>query len=215
MKQSKRQQRLQSKGIKNTNAKKMHYVKFRSNEELEFAKNLLSEQLPYKTKEDKEMLLSIGNKVYSKMKESGKFPTELINELEQMIGSKDYYFLSMTLGKSNLQYISSILSSDIDYSHIENVEEFDETMVKEKVANDINEMLADTMTRFIMTYRYSGVTEEQAYTAYWNLYEEDILGYMKENFDNINDWLEDLKTFIKGGFKHTWNDKEIKQWLKK
>jgi hypothetical protein len=70
------------------------------------------------------------------------------------------------------------------------------------------------MTGFIMTYRYSGVTQEQAYNAYWNLYEEDILSYLKQNFDNINNWLEDLKTFIKGGFKHMWNDKEIKQWLK-
>jgi hypothetical protein len=214
MSKSKNARKKKHTTTKNTNAKKMHYVKFNSNEEWEFAKTLLSEQLPYKTKEDKEMLLSIGNKVYSAMKESGKFPTELINELEQMIANKDYYFLSMTLGKSNLQYISSILSSDIDYSDIQNVDEFDETMVKEKMANDINAMLADTMTGFIMTYRYSGVTQEQAYNAYWNLYEEDILSYLKENFDNINDWLEDLKTFIKGGFKHIWNDKEVKQWLK-
>ena len=80
------------------------YIEFETAEQAAFAKEMLAHQLSYETDHQKEMLLSIAKKVYTKVRSSRKIPYDVIEEMGQKIRERDYYFMSMTFSKPMLRF---------------------------------------------------------------------------------------------------------------
>jgi hypothetical protein len=82
------------------------YIEFETPAQATFMKTLLACQLSYDTDEQKEMLLSIAKKVYTKCRTSRKLPYDVIEEMGQSIKDRNYYYMSMTFSKVGLQMLA-------------------------------------------------------------------------------------------------------------
>lgn len=70
---------------------------------------MMKSQLPYETDAQKEMVLSIAKKVYTKMRKSHKIPYDVVAEVGEKIKTRDYYYLSMTFSKPGLHILAKSL----------------------------------------------------------------------------------------------------------
>ncbi len=70
---------------------------------------LLNSRLPYETDSQKAMLLSIGKKVYTKIRKSNSIPFDVSKEFGDAIRNRDYNFLSFSCSKPMLRMIAPAL----------------------------------------------------------------------------------------------------------
>ena len=85
-----------------------HYIEFETAEQASLAKEMLAHQLPTETDHQKEMLLSIAKKVYTKCRTSNKIPYDVIEEMGKKIRERDYFYMSMTFSKVGLQFLAKM-----------------------------------------------------------------------------------------------------------
>lgn len=92
---------------KNVNGE--HRVYFDSPEEAQFAQAIKDHQLSYETDRQKELLLSIAKKVYTKMRESRRIPMDVVESFGKDIRERNWFNLSMNCSKPMLATLAKLL----------------------------------------------------------------------------------------------------------
>lgn len=85
----------------------------------QLAIELAEQQLPHQTDIDKEILISLSEKVYTLLRDSGNIPTDVVEEFEQAIIHRDYYYLSYSCTKAMLQRYMFLIHSGLNFKSYE------------------------------------------------------------------------------------------------